>query len=171
MKTSKCFSCGGAFPDIEGPTHRYMRSSPGCWSAYGEILARQYSDATYFDVHRLSVDTYAVQHPGSIDRQSIQSVGVHLIRLCLFLEHELTAKNANAAMLEAGKRKHAFTWLEPPASLGSVTAADIAMAKSTTEHKAIVREWAQNSWQAWSAHHEIIRSWLPNQPLLRTKRS
>ena len=170
MKTSTCFSCGGVFPDIEGPTHRYMTSSPGCWSVYGEILAREYSDATYFEVHRLTVDTYAVQHPGSIDRQSIQSVGVHLIRLCLFLENGLTAENANAAMLEAGKHKHSFTWLEPPSSLGSITSADVAMAKSVTEHKTMIREWAQSSWKAWSAHHEIIRSWLPNQLLHRPDR-
>ena len=95
IKTCKCFSCGGLFPGIEGPVHRYMKSSPGCWSAYGQILAREYSNALYFEVHRLTVDAYAVQHPGSTDRQSIQSVGLHLIRLCLFLEHGLTAENAN----------------------------------------------------------------------------
>ena len=107
---------------------------------YGEVLAREYSDPTYFEVHRLTVDAYAVQHPGSIDRQSIQSVGVHLIRLCLFLEHGLTAENANDAMLKAAKNKHSFIFLEPPQSFGSITAADIYKARSATEHKGIVRE-------------------------------
>lgn len=170
MDTCKCFSCGGVFPDIDGPTHRYMSSSPGCWSVYGEVLAHEYSDPTYFEVHRLTVDAYAVQHPGHTDRQSIQSVGVHLIRLCLFLEHGLTAENANDAMLEAGKNKHSFVFLEPPQSFGSITAADIYKAKSAKEHKAIVREWAQTAWEAWSMHHDIIREWLPNNMLHRTSR-
>lgn len=163
MKTYKCFSCGGEFPDIEGPVHRYMLSSPGCWSVYGEILAKEYSDPSYFKVHRLTVDAYAVQHPGSTDRQSIQSVGVHLIRLCLFLEHGLTAENANDAMLEAGKNKLKFTWLEPPESLGTITAADVATVNTVNEHKAIVRAWAQNAWNAWSIHHDTIRLWLSAQ--------
>ena len=32
-----------------------MESSPACWAAYGEVLAREYSDPAYFQVHRLSV--------------------------------------------------------------------------------------------------------------------
>ncbi len=162
MDTCKCFSCGGVYSDIDGPVHRYMSSSPGCWSVYGEVLAREYSDPTYFGVHRLTVDAYAVQHPGSTDRPSIQSVGVHLIRLCLFLEHGLTAENANDAMLEASKNKHSFVFLEPPQNFGSVTAADVYRAQSANEHKAIVEEWARTAWDAWSIHHDIIREWLPN---------
>ncbi len=163
MNKSKCFSCGGEYPDIEGPVHRYMTSTPGCWSIYGKVLAREYSDPSYFSVHRLTVDAYAVQHPGSKDRQSIQSVGVHLIRLCLFLEHGLTAKNANYVMLEAGKYKNSFIWLKPPDSMGSITAADVHKAKSVHEHKSFVTAWAESSWNAWSMHHETIRSWLPAQ--------
>lgn len=36
-----CVGCGGLFPEMDGPTHRYMESSPGCWAAYGEVLARE----------------------------------------------------------------------------------------------------------------------------------
>jgi hypothetical protein len=150
------------FPDSDGPVHRYMASTPGCWEIYGEILAREYSNPYYYDVHRLTVDAYAVQHPGSTDRQSIHSVGLHLIRLCLFIEHGLTVEDANSAMLEAAKKKQAFTYLKPPLNMGSITAADVVCAKSVDEHKIIVRQWAQSSWGAWSAHHETIRLWLPN---------
>ncbi len=168
-KTNRCFSCGGEFPDMDGPVHGYMASSPGCWSVYGEVLAREYSDQSYFDVHRLTVDAYAVQHPGSTDRQSIQSVGLYLIRLCLFIENGLTAEKANDAMLEAGKSKHLFFWLEPPNSLGLITAADVAKVNTVEEHKAIVRKWAQTAWTAWSSHHNTVRSWisLPSNALHR----
>lgn len=161
MKTRTCFSCGGEYPDIKGPVHRYMKSSPGCWAVYGEVLAREYGNPEFFQVHRLTVDAYAVQHPGSTDRQSIHSVGVHLVRLCLFLEHGLSVENANHAMLEAATKKHRFAWLEPPESMGAITAADVAKAGSAAEHEALVRAWAQSSWDAWSFHHPTIRSWLP----------
>ena len=161
MNTCECFSCGGEFPDIDGPVHGYMASSPGCWSTYGEALAREYSDPALSEVHRLSVDTYAVQHPGSTDRQSIQSVGVHLIRLCLFLEQGLGPEKANDAMLEAGKNKHSFTWLKPPESLGAITVADVVNADNADEYKAMVRAWAKSTWDAWAIHHDTIRSWLP----------
>jgi hypothetical protein len=168
MDKCKCFSCGGMFPDIDGPTHQYMSSSPGCWAVYGEILAREYSDPTYYGIHRLTVDTYAIQHPGSTDRQSIQSVGLHLIRLCLFLEHGLTAEDANNAMLEAAKNKHSFTYLEPPSNFGSITAADVVKAESADEHKVLVQKWAKSSWDAWSLHHDTIRMWLPDYTYHRT---
>lgn len=118
----------------------------------------------------LAVDAYAVQHPGLTDRQSIQSVGVHLVRLCLFLEHGLSAENANDAMLEAGKDKKSFTYLEPPLNLGAITAADVADAQSQNEHKVIVRKWAQSAWNAWSDYQDTIRLWLPDKVLQRTSR-
>ena len=139
-----------------------MKSSPGCWSVYGEVLACEYSDPAYFAVHRLTVDAYAVQHPGSTDRQSIQSVGLHLVRLCLFLEHGLVADRANDAMLEAGKQKKSFTWLEPPATMGPITAADVAAAQTAEDHTTRVRSWARSVWEAWSVHHDMVRSWLPS---------
>ena len=160
MKTCQCFACGGLFPDVEGPVHRYMDSIPGCWAAFGEVLAREYNDASYFTVHRLTVDSYAVQHPGkSTFRQCIHSVGVHLVRLCLFLEHGLTAENANSAMQEAAKNKHNYVWLQPPDSLGHITVADIAKESTTKGHQAMVRQWAQCVWDAWSPHHSIVRTW------------
>jgi len=137
-----------------------MDSTPGCWAAFGEVLAREYSDATYFEVHRLTVDSYAVQHPGiATSRQSIQSVGVHLVRLCLFLEHGLSAQNANDAMLKAAKNKHTYIWLEPPKSLGSITVADVAAESTAAGHKAMVKQWANCAWNAWSQHHHTIRAW------------
>ena len=99
-------------PNQSGPTHRYMESLPGCWAIYGEVLAREYSDLAYAAVHRLTVDAYAVQHPGQPSPQSIQSVGVHLLRLCLILEHGFSAAAAAVAgrqdrggCLERGRRK------------------------------------------------------------------
>ncbi len=70
--------CGARVPDIAGPVHRYMESLPGCWAAYGEIIAREYGDIAFATAHSLTVDSYAIQHPGQPSPQSVQSVGLHL---------------------------------------------------------------------------------------------
>ena len=162
---SRCVGCGGLFPASAGPVHRYVESSPGCWAVYGEVLAREYGDAAYFRVHRLTVDAYAAQHPGRPSPQSIQSVAIHLVSLCLTFEHGLPAELATAAMQSAAKGKAAFRWLEPPADRGRITAADVHHAGSADEHALIVRTWAEGVWAAWSAHHGTIRAWAtPHQP-------
>jgi hypothetical protein len=151
--------CKGSFPDVDGSTHEYMQSTPGCWSAFGRVLAREYEDQRLFDVHRLTVDSYAVQHPGIPSRQSIQSVGVHLVRLCLFLERELSPSKANDAMLAAAKHKARYHWLEPPASLGAITVADVEAAANLDDHIASVRDWAAQMWKVWTPHHATVRDW------------
>lgn len=65
----KCIGCGALVPQVDGPTHRYMGSSPGCWHVYGEVLSREYSDRSFGALHRLTVDSYAVQHPGAHPRK------------------------------------------------------------------------------------------------------
>jgi hypothetical protein len=159
VSRQQCMWCKGWFSDEDGPTHAYMESIPGCWAAYGRVLAREYEDQRYFAIHRLTVDAYAVQHPGKPGRQSIQSVGVHLVRLCLFFERGLAPDNANAAMLAAARHKAGYIWLEPPASLGSLTVADVSAAAGVDEHVSAVRSWASQMWQVWSPHHAKVRSW------------
>jgi uncharacterized protein DUF5946 len=151
--------CKGDFPADPGPTHEYMESTPGCWAAFGRILAREYADRRYFAVHRLTVDSYAVQHPGSPSRQSIQSVGVHLVRLCLFHERQLTPEGANDAMLSAARHKARFHWLEPPPDLGPITVASVDAAAGIEEHLSTVRRWAAQMWEVWSPHHATVRRW------------
>jgi len=159
MAMPQCMWCKGVFPEENGPTHRYMESTPGCWAAYGRVLAREYEDQRYFAVHRLTVDAYAVQHPGVPGKQSIQSVAVHLIRLCLVLEQELPPEKANDAMLAAAKHKARYHWLEPATFLGPLTVADVEAASGVEEHSSMVRRWAEQMWQVWSPHHSTVRAW------------
>ncbi len=159
MVFDECMWCKGRYPKIIGPTHEYMESSPGCWAAFGRVLAREYSDQRFHAIHRLTVDAYAVQHPGQPSRQSIQSVGVHLVRLCLFIEHNLDPKRANDAMLVAARNKASYHWLAPPAALGTITVADIDAASDIEQHIERVRAWAEQMWDVWSGHHTIVRAW------------
>jgi len=138
-----------------------MTSSPACWAAYGEVLAREYGDPAYWRLHRMTVDAYAVQHPGSVSRQAIQSVAVHLCRLCIILEEGFSIEHANDAMLAIQKVGHQFRWLEPPRSRGEVTVADVLAATTADEHLGQVERWAKSCWASWAEHHATIRSWLP----------
>ena len=154
-----CPSCGGLFPDVEGPTHRYIASSPGCWATYGEVLAREYGSDALADVHRLSVDAYAAQHPGVPSPQSMKSVGVHLIRLCLTVERGFDVRESNRIMVAVSKVKGRFGWLDPPESLGDLTVADVSSARTGDAHRAAVVAWARSVWGAWSEHHGTVRAW------------
>jgi hypothetical protein len=155
-----CIGCGGLVPEIDGPTHRYLESSPGCWQVYGEVLSREYTDPAYAVWHRLTVDSYAVQHPGRPSPQTIQSVCVHLLSLCLVVERGADPKYATRVMGEALQPKGRFTWLTPPRSLGDVTVVDVAAASTVSAHVRAVRAWAESAWSAWAEHHETVRSWL-----------
>ena len=156
---SPCFGCGALVPETDGPAHRYLGASPGCWELYGGVLAREYEDyALYAPVHRLTVDAYAAQHPGEPSRKAARSIAVHLGRLCLVLERGLRPERVNAAVQSISSRKH-FPWLEPPQSPGEVTVEDVRGAASPEEHIERVRQWAESVWQTWSTHHETVRRW------------
>src|SRR5690606_31620011 len=101
-----CIGCGGLFPVIDGPTHRYMLCSPGCWACYGEVLAREYDDVLYWRVHGMTVDTYAVQHPGDGSPQAVRSVALHLISLCAVLERHFEPQETVALLRTAARREH-----------------------------------------------------------------
>ncbi len=161
LPSAVCIGCGAVVPAMDGPTHRYMESSPGCWQLYGEILAREYSDQAFWASHRLTVDTYAVQHPGRPSPQTIQSVAVHLISLFLVLEQEATPEHALRAIRAAAAVSERFEWLQPPSSMGGVTVANVHGAHSAVSHAKRVRAWAEAAWSAWSPHHQAIRAWIP----------
>ena len=154
-----CAGCGTLVPKTDGPTHRYLGASPGCWALFGEILEKEFSDYRYARVHQLTVDTYCVQHPGVPSPQTIQSVAVHLTGLYLQLEHGLRPERVAAARQRAASRKADFVWLEPPASLGEITVPYVRDARDPTEHDERVRRWARSAWEAWSPHHETVRRW------------
>lgn len=162
-KMIPCFSCGAECPDIQGPVHDYMLSSPGCWAAYGNILAREYSDVNYFRVHQLTVDAYACQHPGKLQKQSIQSVGIHLSALYLHFEKgvklsEMTARRQQMSV--SNKDLGLFNWLEPPSNLGEITVNDVLEAEDSKQHYEKVTAWALSVWEAWEDHKLQVKKWV-----------
>ena len=159
-----CPGCQGVFPNpapnpASGPTHGYMLSSPACWAVYGQILASEFSDPARMRLHRLSVDAYAVQHPGVDVPSARRSVAVHLSRLYLFLEHAWPIDRINAVMPHIGALKDSREWLDPPSFAATLTVLDAVNAPTTAEHERRILAWAASVWKAWSPHHPTVRSW------------
>lgn len=158
--TTPCPGCGAQLAPCDGPVHPYMTSSPACHAQFSRILAAEYSSAALQATHRLSVDTFAVQHPGTNQsRRQIQSVGLHLARLCLQLDTARPPKQTNDIMLGLSRHKHTLIPLPSPARF-TRTAADVAPHAGSPQHPEQVRLWAQAAWQDWAAHHAYIRSWI-----------
>ena len=155
-----CAGCGAVLPASAVPTHAYLGASSGCWAKFGEILAKEFGDRRFAAAHRLTVDAYAVQHPGTPERRTIQSVAVHLIGLYAALERGFDDARATALIKKAANRSDSFFWLTPPASLGAMTVLDIAAAgDNPDEHVRLVTAWASGAWAAWAPHHDLIRLW------------
>ena len=110
-------------------------------------------------VHRLTVDAYAVQHPGVDTPQARNSVGIHLSRLLLLFERGWSIDRANASMAAITAKKHDYPWLIPPADPGPLTVLHPLTATSPEDHADRVQEWARSVWQAWSGHHATARRW------------
>lgn len=159
---SPCTGCGAKVQERPGSTtHDYLGASPGCYTLFTEVLAREYSDFRYASVHNLTVDTYAVQHPGIIEeRRSIQSVAVHLVSLYFQLEKGYDSIQAARAKQQSVKQADHFVWLTPPAiETYSLTIADVHHAEDAAAHIKAVKAWARDVWAAWSAHHETVLKW------------
>ena len=78
LRESTCPGCGLRMPVSEGAAYDgYYNTSPECWSVYTEVLGAEYSNPVLFgQVHQLTVDTYAVQHPGGLHPD--KSIAIHL---------------------------------------------------------------------------------------------
>lgn len=145
----KCFACGGSFVSVEGPTHEYMLSSPGCWNAYGGVLAREYENPILFGVvHRLTVDAYALQHPGKAsDRRARQSVWVHYAALRLSLRNSEDHSRIPSIMQKLTLRTSPA--LPPAPAHFEVTLEDV-LAQGETNHVSAVKAWADCAFKAWA---------------------
>lgn len=103
-----CPDCGIVLPAVQGSTHEYLGASPSCWALYGEVLAREYGDPGLMQIHRLTVDAYAAQHPGRPGRRSTQSVWVHLAGLYLTVEKGLGSDFARRVIGMLTREAEAF---------------------------------------------------------------
>lgn len=153
-----CPGCRARFAESDGPTHRYIGASPGCWAVYSALLVRDHDEPDWPREHRLIVDAYAAQHPGTESLQATRSVAGHLIALHLVLERGLPFDRITEMTHRHSKRPE-FRWLEPPTNSGNVTVLDLYRERDPTRYAHLCREWARTVWASWRDHHETIRAW------------
>jgi len=157
--TVRCEGCGAIVPEVPElrTGHTYVGAAPGCWVAYTELMGRQLADPGLVEARMLAVDVYMAQHPGVPGRQASQSVWVHLIGLCLALEHGYNGVDSARAKARAASPDVTFEWLEPPASLGSITVLDVLATATNEAQRDAVQGWAASVWAAWAPHQAAVR--------------
>ena len=154
-----CPGCKALVPDMEELRARnlYVLAAPGCFAAYAEVIGHEASDPRLAGVHMLSADVYPAQHPGVPGRQSSQSVWVHLVGLCLSLEHGFDGVASARGKARLASPDARFDWLEPPERRGQLTILDV-LASAPDRHADTVERWASSVWNAYSVHHAAIRA-------------
>jgi len=159
-----CFSCNAKCLNLEGETHAYMLSSPGCWAMFNEVMEKEYSDFRYSIAHHFTVDAYACQHPGEQDEpRAVRSLGIHLASLYMLLEKGLPMQEAGRfknELSKANKEHHFIHWLSPPENLGDITIQDVWGLDDAGKHYKVCKNWSKSVWKAWSAHHETVKGWV-----------
>jgi CTP:molybdopterin cytidylyltransferase MocA len=146
-----CPGCDARVPAAAGtPTHPYIGASPGCWIRWSELLAT----TGIGGLGRHANDAYAVQHPGVDGRRERQSVAIHLIALCHWLEHDIADPHLTELTRAALAGSPEWPWLEPPAGY-PMNVHDLPVPASQEEG----RRWAESVWQAWAGHHAQVRRW------------
>ena len=159
--TETCPSCGAitpVAPDVV--THRYLASSPGCWARYEEVLAREYQNAGLMHVHGLTVDAYAVQHPGKPGPQTIQSLNVHLASLYAHFQRNTPLERLSDIRRRVVQLRAEMDWLTPPDFEHTVTVNDVWTTRTEDAHVAAVRRWAGAAFAHWRDYHDEIAALL-----------
>jgi hypothetical protein len=145
-----CEACGASLPE----------SSTDCQGLFAEILAREFGDYRYGRLHRLTVDTYSLQHPARYMRSG-KSFAVHLTGMWAALDSDQAeAINREVRQWLDGSRTLARPAEPPPGRRGELTIAYVLGAADPEEYLGRVTQWARSTWSAWSSYHDLARQWI-----------
>jgi len=131
-----------------------------CLKLFEEVLAKEFSDHRYMKEHRLTVDTYALQHPDKY-MKSAKSFAAHLtgIYAAIFSEDKSTID------------RDVQRWLSNPVQIsrpeapapkqrGSLTIGHLHASDGPDQHLIRVREWAESTWMAWQEFETVAKDWI-----------
>jgi hypothetical protein len=124
------------------------------------VLAREFGDFRYARFHRLTVDTYSLQHPRDYMRSG-KSFAAHLRGMCAALERDdaSVVNRAVRAWLD-GPRVIDSPEAPAPRRRGPLTIAHVHGARDAGKHVERVGEWARATWVAWEGWHDLARRWI-----------
>ena len=129
-----------------------------CQGLFDEVLAREFSSALYFGVHRTTVDCYCLQHPEE-GCASFKSFAAHLTGLCCAMEFDKDPTMMRAIHTGLNGRREET---RPPfvERRGAITIDSVHRASDPESHRKAVGAWAASVWEAWSQYHELARTLL-----------
>ena len=142
-----CEDCGAAV----------ALGNAGCLQSFEAILAREFSDYRYGKIHRLTVDTYALQHPEAYMRSG-KSFAAHLTGMCAALEYEDPPALNRVVQKWLSTNPKIDKPVHLPDQRGNLTITYVHGASDVDEHTQRVRDWARDVWSAWSEHHDLAKS-------------
>ncbi|MBT8395385.1 MAG: hypothetical protein KJN92_00405 [Gemmatimonadetes bacterium] len=140
---------------------REVGGEKGCKELFQEVVGREFSQAELFQVHRLTVDAYSLQHPDQY-MKSAKSAAAHLAGMCWAMEgkHDPSVSVALSRFLDGTPNLLRPDPVPPPRERGNRTVVDVYLAPDSGEHIARVKDWAREVWDAWADHHGQARRWL-----------
>ena len=174
---SPCPGCGALFPSQDGPTHRYLGASAGCWALFSWSVAGGGSDGTDLlaqsripdsvvaapvrgdarSVDALFGDAYGVQHHGEDSPQAIQSVAAHLLDLHAIITGHTT--RPGWAIGRAVRARNVFHKLAPP-PLGSALTYRHLFPGGGVVTPATRGAYVLSVYEAWMAlHGSTVEQW------------
>ena len=151
MGTKECPQCGAK--DVGG--------EEACDRVFQEVVGREFSRPELFQVHRLTVDAYSLQHPDKY-MKSAKSAVAHLTGMCWAMEGE-DDPSISVVLSRFLDGNPSFVRPDPvpsPRKRGDLTIMDVFSATDSVEHIERVREWARTAWDSWADHHGQARLWV-----------
>ncbi len=144
-------------PDCGAPG---VASLDDCRDLFAEVGAREFADAAFFRVHRLTVDAYCLQHP-DVYMKSSKSAAAHLAAMCWSVEYGRSTHLADALKRWLdGPRT--YVRVDPPPLLhwGTLTVRHVLGVGDPDKYAVRAEEWARSAWEAWGEHHDQARAWV-----------
>lgn len=158
---TRCENCGACVANIDGPTHLYMISAPGCWAGFGELQASEMARFGYPPAHGIVVDAYAASHGGDgSQRRDRQSVFIHLMAICAVTERGMSTPARMALLHRVTADQPDFPRLERPAHHPAQAFTDLLDADNLDAYDRLARRWAAAVWTFWTPEQPRIRSAL-----------
>lgn len=131
----------------------------GCQAFFDELIARDFSHALYFRVHRLVVDVYSLQHPARYCK-SAKSLAAHLCGLYSILEAGASGAVGDEALRRWLDGKVDLEKPELPSFRGELTIDSVRAAPDPESYADAVERWARSTWAAYAPLHPLAREWF-----------
>jgi hypothetical protein len=122
---------------------------------YYELSSYTLAHAKPSFIHQHIVDAFAAQTAN--DNTKPITVAFALIGLYLYLEKSYTGKQVQSAHMALASRKREWPAFALPESRGQITVADVLNEPAGQKRDAMIREWCESVWRAYSDSHAKVR--------------